>query len=237
MNLKKIWNERDWTKQARDIIGNLEKFPANSNIILVLRHSQRNEPDIFDDVQDLNLTKEGRIIANFFGKKLPMNRPVRLFHSKVERCRDTAEEIINGFNMIGGYGVLRGICPALYNLGLNRESFFAELKKYETIDIFYRWIGGVYSPELWPPITPYCQKAGQLIWREAKNAPESGVDIHISHDINVMTLKLGWFGMPPNNNWVTYLGGFAFTIKADHILLLNYGQLKKIEMPYWWKSE
>ena len=45
MDMKKIWDEGDWTKQARDIIGNLEKFPANSNIILILRYFQRNEPD------------------------------------------------------------------------------------------------------------------------------------------------------------------------------------------------
>ena len=51
-----------------------------------------------------------------------------------------------------------------------------------------------------------------------------------------MSLRFGWFGLPPDDKWVDYLGGFAFMFEKDHILLLDYGCLKKVEIPHWWKK-
>ncbi|MFW9949678.1 MAG: hypothetical protein ACFFKA_06095 [Candidatus Thorarchaeota archaeon] len=61
------------------------------------------------------------------------------------------------------------------------------------------------------------------------------MDIYITHDWHTISLRFGWFGIPPDKRWVKFLGGFAFTLQEDHILLLDYGKLKRIEFPYWWK--
>ena len=47
---KKIWKKYPWTKQACNIIEHLDKFPANSKIILILRHSQRYEPKLVNEM-------------------------------------------------------------------------------------------------------------------------------------------------------------------------------------------
>ncbi|MHA2283765.1 MAG: hypothetical protein ACXAC5_23220 [Promethearchaeota archaeon] len=39
-----IWENADWTVQARNITEAVAKFPEASKIILVLRHSHRNNP-------------------------------------------------------------------------------------------------------------------------------------------------------------------------------------------------
>ena len=43
MDTEKIWEEGEWTNEAHQIIDGLRNFPDNSKILLILRHSHRNE--------------------------------------------------------------------------------------------------------------------------------------------------------------------------------------------------
>ena len=236
MDTIKIWKEADWPSEARQILEGLNEFPDNSKIILLLRHSQRNEPEDFDVDADLNLTPEGRKIAHLYGKNLPKDKSIRLFHSKADRCRDTAEEIFNGFKEIGGEAVLEGNLLPLYRIGISLDSFMEENKKYDILEIFNRWSAGLYSPEFWPPLIPYSQKATELMWGEIENASEKALDIHVTHDLHLLALRFGWFGIPPSKKWISYLGGFAFSFVEDKILLYNENKLTTVEIPYWWKK-
>ncbi|MFX1502919.1 MAG: histidine phosphatase family protein [Promethearchaeota archaeon] len=236
MDISRIWEDADWTSEARQIIDGLKKFPDNSKIILLLRHSQRIEPIHFDKQADLNLTPLGRKMAKYFGNKLPKDRSIRLFHSIVERCRNTAEEIFSGFKEIGGKAILKGTLRPLSHIGINLDSFIEESKKYNNLEIFNRWSAGLYSSEFWSNLILYSQNAAKLIWPEITNTPEKGIDIHVSHDMHILALRFGWFGLPPNNKWINYLGGFAFSFNEDDILLYYDKKLKVVEIPYWWKK-
>ena len=66
MNIDEIWEQADWTVHARSIIDNLHKFPEESKIILILRHSHRNEPKILKKIHKLRLTPQGHAIAKKF---------------------------------------------------------------------------------------------------------------------------------------------------------------------------
>jgi len=176
-------------------------------------------------------------MANYFGRKLPRDKPIRLFYSKAERCRDTAREIFNGVRDFGGEAILKEELVPLYRIGINLEFFYEENKKYDILEIFFRWVAGLYSPELWLPLGSYCQKAAEIIMGNFKNIPDNGLDIHITHDLHLMALKFGWFGLPPTKKWVNYLGGFAFSFINDEILLLDSKNMIHIEIPYWWKQD
>jgi len=236
MNVEEIWEQAEWVSQSRDIIRKLDEFPSNSKIILVLRHSHRNEPKLLDEVHKLRLTPQGHAIAQKFGESLPKIRPIRLFHSIVWRCAETAEDIHNGFNNLGGESELMGEFAPLHNIGINDRAFLGQLKNYHFRDILYRWVVGFYRSEDWKPFASYCQKTAQLILKHLKNAPENGIDIHVTHDWHLMSLRFGWFGLPPDSQWVKYLGGFAFAFEDNHILLLDRGVYKSVQAPHWWKK-
>jgi hypothetical protein len=236
MEINKIWKKADWPYEARQIIEGLKKFPDKTKIILLLRHSQRNEPDDFDVNADLNLTLQGRKIANHFGKKLPTDKTVRLFHSKADRCRETAEEIFNGFKEIGGEAILIGDLLPLHHIGIDLEFFLEENKKYDILEIFNRWSAGLYSPEHWNSLFLYSQKAADIIWEQIENASEQTLDIHVTHDLHLLALRFGWFGIPPSRKWVNYLGGFAFSFFERRILLYADNKFFNVEMPYWWRD-
>ena len=234
MDVEKIWKEADWVDHARNIIENLNQFPEESKIILVLRHSHRNAPQPSEDVNKLRLTPQGHAIAKKFGESLPKDRSIKIAHSIIWRCEETAENIHHSFLNIGGNSELKGVFEPLFHIGIQRRSFTNNFKNRHFRETLYRWVSGFYLPEDWTPFIKYCQKTAHLIWSQVKTPPHSGIDIYVTHDWHVMSLRFGWFGLPPDKSWVKYLGGFAFTFEDDHILLLDHRGLNPVEIPHWW---
>ncbi len=237
----KIWKENAWTKQASKIIEGLGKFPAHSKIIIIMRHSQRYEPKLVNENDlkgaSMELTPLGQEFAKKFGELLPIDRPVRIFHSPRNRCKVTAEKIYQGFTEVNGKGIFMGECKSLYGIGINGQSYLDEFNKYKNYQVILRYLDGVYSPDLWPPVQPFYQKSGQQIWTQIESISEGGINIYVTHDFHTMIFRFGWFGLPPDERWIDYLGGFAFSIMEDHLLLLDYGKLIKVGIPYWWKNK
>jgi len=237
----KNWKELPWTKQANNIIEGLDKFPANSKIIIILRHSQRHKPKLINE-NDLNganmeLTPLGEEVAKNFGENLSKDRAFRLFHSPRNRCKVTAEKIHQGFTEVKGKGTIIGENSSLYGIGINSQSYLDEFNTIRNYQVILRYLAGVYSPDLWPPAQPFYQKSGEEIWSQVYNISEGGINIFVSHDFHTMIFRFGWFGLPPDERWVDYLGGFAFSIMEDHILLLDYGKMIKLGIPHWWQNK
>jgi len=238
MDTEKIWKESEWTYEARQIIDGLKEFPDNSKIILMLRHSHRDEPKALKGAQKLRLTAQGHAIAKKFGENLPSNRPITIFHSIIWRCEETAKDIHEGFKNIGGTSEVKGALLPLAYIGINDKQFYMNMfNNGNVMESFYRWVVGFYDPNNWTPFLEYCQSAIHLILDHVKNSPENGLHIFVTHDFNIMALRFGWFGLPPKK-WVKFLGGIAFTIETEQTLLLDYGELKPvaIEIPHWWKK-
>jgi len=233
---KKIWEESNWTYQARQIIVGINEFSKNSKIILIIRHSHRKESKNIEEIGKLGLTSQGHQIAKIFGGFLPKNRLIRLFYSISSRCRETAEDILTGFQKKNGKGELKGPLTPLYDMGSSGDFITSQAFKYSGNGFIIRWAVGLYPPKLISPLTIYCQNSANIIWNQLDNAAPNSIDIHITHDLHLMGLRLGWFGYPPNKDWVSYLGGFAFTFQENQILILEDGKLSFSEFPYWWQS-
>jgi len=238
MDIEKIWENRNYTTQARQILSAIQNFPKNSKIILVVRHSHV-KPN-FKKLKDLDykLKSIGLEIAKRFGEKLPTNRPIRLFHSSVNRCQKTAEKILAGFKNVGGKGELKGEFNPLFDVGVTPEFMLKEITHYNPFNFFYRWIAGLYPPDKITPLQEYSQNAANLIWNKLDSAPEKGIDIHISHDLLVLALRFGWFGFPLINKWISYIGGLALVFNKDNISVFNIDIDKSvsIDFPYWWRK-
>ncbi|GAH10567.1 unnamed protein product, partial [marine sediment metagenome] len=66
-----LWKEHPWTKQASNIVEGMDKFPTNSKVNIILRHSQRYEPRLVDEKDlkgaNMELTPLGQEVAKIFG--------------------------------------------------------------------------------------------------------------------------------------------------------------------------
>ena len=236
MDIEKIWENRNYTTQARQMLSAIHNFPKDSKIIFVVRHSHVKPKKLKD--LDYKLTSIGREIARIFGEKLPTDRPIRLFHSSVHRCQETAEKILAGFKNVGGKCELIGEFNPLFDIGVTPEFMLKEITHYKPFNFFYRWMAGLYPPDKITPLQEYTQNAANLIWNKLDSALENGIDIHISHDLHVLALRFGWFGIPLNNKWISYIGGIALVFKEHNISVFNIDIDKSVSMdyPYWWKK-
>ena len=232
-----IWENANWTLQARNIIKAVSEFPESSKIILLLRHSHRNNPTESEKMHELKLTPQGHQIANLFGQRLPTSRTIRLYHSVVHRCQETAEDILTGFEGVGGKGTLKGAITPLFHAGTAPKFFLNVFKNESPIEFVYRWAVGFYSPDKITPFQSYSQNAADIIWKGINNAQESGIDIHITHDIFLIALRYGWFGLPPDQDWVPFLGGVAFILTENEINVFDKDRFLSIPNPDWWKNK
>ncbi len=237
MDGEHIWKNADWAVEVRNITEAVEKFPENSKLIIVLRHSHRNNPTKNEKMVDLKLTPQGHQVAKIFGQNLPRSRPIRLFHSVVERCKETAEDILEGFVSVGGKGTINGMLTPLFQAGTAPRFFLNIFRTESPLRFMHRWAVGFYSPETIAPLQSYCQNAADHIWKGIKNAQEGGIDIHITHDIFLIALRYGWFGLPPDRDWIPFLGGVAFVLLENEIKVFNKDRFLSIPYPYWWKNK
>jgi len=236
MDTEKIWKESEWTNEAHQIIDGLKEFPDNSKIILILRHSHRNESKTFRQAQKERLTPQGHAIAKLFGENLPCSRSIKVFHSVIWRCEETANDIYEGFKNVGGTGEVKGELKSLQTIGISNMQFFLkEFSKLPILDIFYRWAAGFYNPNVWKPFIEYCQSTAHNILSQVKNSSKKGLNIFVSHGYNIWALRFGWFALLPTK-WVNFLGGFGFTIEEDHSLLLDNNEFKPATIPHWWEK-
>ena len=159
-----------------------------------------------------------------------------MYHSPRSRCKGTAEKLYQGFIERNGKGDYIGECSALYGIGINNQSYLDEFNTHENYQVILRYLAGVYSPDLWPPAQPFYQRSGGQIWSQVDNISEGGINIFVTHDFHIMIFRFGLFGLPPDERWVDYLGGFAFSIMEDYILLLDHGKFIKLGIPFWWKK-
>jgi len=231
----KIWQSSEWTQRAYQLLQGLNEFPEHKKIIMVIRHSHRYDSnDIREHEKDI-LTPLGHKMAREFGEHLPKERPIRIFHSQVQRCRETAENIYNGYNHHGKNSEMMGELSVLYDIKISPEDFYREATKYPLDRLLYRWSAGLYPDEMVIPFSEYAQNSAYVIWNKFQEDPKDGIDIHVSHDFILMCLRLGWFGLFTGKKLPSFLSGFAFTFDDEGILLYDYDHFEKIEIPFWWK--
>ncbi len=235
-NGKETWEKEEWASEARQLVEKLKNFPDSSKIIVILRHSLRNELTNAHEMVNLGITPLGYEVAKIFGKNIAKQRPIRLFHSIVARCKETALAIKDGFESVSGKVEIKGILDPLFKIAKKSEVLSNILFKLQPKAFIPRWVAGLYPSTLVTPFTDYCQDSARVIWTLLDKAKPCGIDIHVTHDLYLMALRWGWFGIPLSDYWVPYLGGFAFSINQNDITLLSDGKMESFELPYWWNN-
>jgi hypothetical protein len=232
----KLWNAFSWNHQANFLLSNLYRFNNEDKIILMIRHSEREQGSHEMKNHQLKLTSDGHIAAKIFGTKLPSNKRIRIFYSTVKRCVETANDILEGLSSIGGTVSNHGVKKVLYDIKLKPSFFKHELLKYTLSHIIHRWAAGLYSPQEITPARIYATNTAQEIILKSKENVKNSIDLFITHEVLLMLLRFMWFGLEGKSNWVSYLGGFAFSINESTIKLLDFEDFSEIDVPYWWNE-
>jgi len=212
---------------ATPALVSLSHFQAADRAVLVLRHAER-EP-IPDPLRPelAELTPAGMRAARELGARLGGFTHLRLFHSPVKRCRQTAECIIEGLSGLGPR--VEGPSPVeSLGLGYIRGPHEVAVLTREHGDHFIRlWFEGKVD-------TRFMQDPRELARQMRGHMDEClgqqvahgrRLDIHVTHDWNLLVLREWNLGLRhEEEGWIEFLDGLAYAPGHGGQLLAACGQ-------------
>ena len=222
-----------WATQVHDLLLNIEKNSGNAPVHLILRHSQRDEPEVWDEIMFAQLTETGRAVAKDVGASLPKFNTYKFFHSSVERCEDTASQIAKGLLEINQDHSGFEMMDELWRVKVDKDSFLKIVNR-DKMDFVKLWISSHYSPDDVEPALDYTKKFIKKMRKIHQSSQENTLNIYISHDFNILAFRFILTGLGVDENWLPYLGGFAISPQENHLDVYLGKEKQEIPLPHWW---
>jgi len=211
--------------------------PNDTNVKLIIRHSLRPHIEIVDGKhQDVSLTSEGRMLARKLGASLELSLG-SLVHSPHARCKQTCEEIINGFSE---QNKTPNLPFQMFGSKIFQNSHVQDGKKchdnfseYGNEDIFKKYANGELLEgqyNLTDSVTPMLN----CIF-ETGNKPLA-IDIFCTHDFQMTLFLLSFFGCGQENQvkilekWPQMLEGIFLWGKRNRYYAVWRGEKHEVKI-------
>jgi len=192
---------------------------SSNRIAVLLRHPIRAEPDRHKDYYNIPLAPEGRKMAIEFGKKLPRDKLVRIFHSPIPRCRETAEYIKKGIISSTGTAVLMGEKDFLSaQFIINPKDMINMIEKMGISNFARKWLNRELDKKIMED--PYKVISnmlnGVLYFMQEDSDVRHAIDVHVTHDWNILPIKDILLNIKHEDvGWPDYLDGIILTSDSN----------------------
>jgi broad specificity phosphatase PhoE len=217
--------------RGEETLRNLGGIPLQSRAVLFIRHSAREEGPAEDpntaSEESWQLTPQGRVHAQQFGRRIPPFAHLFLTHTRIARTRDTAEEIAAGFREShpASQVELQGVDPAL---GLT--TFYARdmalrdhWKEKLGVQFYHGWLGGQIPSNVLAPVEEAIADLLERFRTKVERSPESTLLIAVSHDVYIFAMREVLFGNRATERpWIGYLDGILLTWDATGRLAAHW---------------
>jgi hypothetical protein len=189
----------------------LEQVKGDGPLSMIIRHAERNEVGSIAHSLEVGLTGKGKQDAIRFGGSIGGDRPVRLFHSPAVRCRETAMGIAEGLRSNGHEVISVQESPSLCAPYLKDTCVLRDADRLGH-DFMRAWFEGRFDRRWLLPTPEAADMVLSLVIESLGSGPEDGLDIHVSHDWEVVLLREELLGVRYEEaGWVEYLAGLVLT--------------------------
>jgi broad specificity phosphatase PhoE len=201
-----------------------------------IRHTERLRAMPGDDPLS---TEQGLRAAYEFGASLPTGRRYRLWHTYIERSRETCLAIKSGLESNKAECTIAGTIPV--NTILGPAAFHNAQRRHQVVEdtdlsaltYLNHWLSGLYPPTIVRPSMEFAQMIAQTMLKDIR---EDSFHVLVSHDTWIAALMFHWLGLPPPSNWVNFLDGFVVELRSPTpILITKHGSTETI-LPDWWRK-
>jgi hypothetical protein len=187
-------------------------------VAMIIRHADRHEipSNRMNDSLKVGLTEKGFEEARCFGSSLPRYSSYRVFHSPAKRCVETAEMIAEGLIDQG-----QKVAPIEEDWNLcapyiKDERCFIEASRLGN-SFIRSWFSGQINDQ-WVHGTRDSARTLLAPIIRKLNGQRTGMDIHVSHDWDIMLLRETLLGLKHEEiGWLNYLDGLVFIPDRDKI--------------------
>ena len=176
------------------------------------------------------LTKEGKRMARELGSRLPIKTPIQLFHSKIHRCKQTAESILGGLHDAGGTGHLMEPRDHLSCEYIEDDPrVFAKYEELGYKEFTNRWFKGELERDLVEPVEEAVKGILTGILEEAPL--KHGLMIHVTHDWNLLLLVGLLIDLKDSDHrWPGFLSGVLLTEEDGVITIRHEDKIATFEL-------
>lgn len=201
-----------------ELIETLKNLPPHTPAAVFLRHAERYPITDAAAPHLPELTPKGVADAEAFGAKLQGFDCIRLFHSPVVRCRQTAEAIARSAASSGHAVEIAGPEDAL-GPGYILDSAEAGRLTIQHREHFVRlWLTGEIAPAVIRRAVELASlKINYVMERLQQPCPRGRrLDLHVSHDWNILALRELLCAVRHEDvGWLDFLDGIAFSPRDD----------------------
>jgi hypothetical protein len=206
----------------------------SDDLSLLIRHASRQAiPSGRIGHHDVPLTDTGRQMAHELGQALPSDATVRLFHSPIPRCEETAEYIRRGVISNEGSVILMGKRDFLDTIGIvDLKQMVMILERHGRHHLVRQWLDGKLENTIMRNPHHIVQRTLQEIIasKRDKSPLQKTIDIHITHDLNILAAREILLGVKlENGGWSKYLDGLIFLHNPHTIMVMWEAYKQKIK--------
>ena len=213
------------TMHGLELLETLRLLPGGSAAAAFLRHAERFPILDAADPTLAELTPDGAAAAEAFGTRIHGFDDVRVFHSPVKRCRQTAESIARGAESRGCTVEIAGPAEALgvdYILDPREAGRLTMLHGNHFIRL---WFAGQVDPSVIRAADQVAARKLAFLNQRLQEPCRHGrrLDLHVSHDWNIIVLRERVCGVRHEEaGWLNFLDGVVFSPAADGWLRAVY---------------
>jgi broad specificity phosphatase PhoE len=188
---------------------------------LIIRHSIREQITDPKDSQRQELTEEGILLAQQFGKKIALySDKFSLFHSPVIRCEQTAIEISKGINSCSKNVYKIEPMELLKGFFFINLDYCSELIKQQ---IFLReWFAGEISSDY---IIPIKNAANEMLNEIISQQYNDVTKIFITHDFNIFSLRSLYSKTFEDIEYPDYLDGLIISNDMSYFENIKFNKI------------
>jgi hypothetical protein len=237
----------DWGGPSRRLLESTKELEPGKPAVMHIRHTARTT--IFDeehergskwfDSQTFRSTPTGIQAAVEFGSFLPSDRNYTIYHTYIERTRETAEAVSQG--IIGAGCKVRVAGDVAYSWVVDVEGNNRWLRSQKPQDGAYSttclWIAGLVPETIRTSSWVFAKEYARVTMMNLRRASSDVFHIYVSHDTLVAALIFHWFGLPPYGDGIRFLEGFLMQVRGDGLHVWLRDRSMVYNLPYWWPKQ
>lgn len=224
---------------GHEILETIHSLDTDVPAAAILRHAARHP--ILDAARPelAEITLEGAATAEALGRRIRGFARLRLFHSPVKRCRQTAECIARGAVAAGVEVESVGAEDALgvdYILDLREAGRLSQVHGEHFVRL---WVLGEVPGRIIRGTKQVAETKMECLTRRLLEPALHGrrLDLHVSHDWNIMALREHLLGVRHEEaGWLNFLDGLGLSLK-DGRMRVRYRSVERSQtLPWRWES-
>ena len=183
-----------------------KQYSENDKFSLLIRHADRDKIPVGSFGNEVLLNEKGKERALDFGKSLSNLKINKILTSPIDRCVETAEQIMKGYGKIVEIEKTQALgAPGLHIFDEKIAGDFFLTAGFD--EMYHRIINDISIPGM-----PNAEQFNKLMTDFlTENTKENGLTLFVTHD-----LLIAFYHYSINKkiytqeNWVNYLGGIIF---------------------------